>query len=85
MRVIPRALASVIMTVVTLVWAVTITAPLWHPTYVPPPAIHAVFMAIVGGALALRRGPDHGGTAGRVMAALRPPPPPPPEARPHDG
>lgn len=81
---IPRPLALVIVTVVTVVWAVTITAPLWQPGAPEPnPAIHAVFMVIVGGALSLTRSGNGTSTINRVLGALRPPtdpPAPPPES-----
>lgn len=74
---IPRPLALGIVTVVTVVWAVTITAPLWRPGAPEPnPAINFVFMVVVGGALGLTRGGN--GTISRVLGALRPPPADPP-------
>ncbi len=79
---IPRPLAYVILSVVTFVWAITITAPLWRPEYAPHPAIHAVFTVIVGGSMSLTRGAS--GTVSRILGAMRtptdPPAPPPVES-----
>lgn len=74
---IPRPLALVIVSVVTAAWVVTITAPLWHPSAPEPtPAIHAVFMVVVGGFMNLTKS-GRGDTIARVLGALRPPPDPP--------
>jgi hypothetical protein len=87
----PRWLANAIVTLVAVVWAVTTTAPYWRDgSPVPHPAIHGVFMVVVGSALAVRRGRD-GPTMldamTRVAAALRPPvdPPPTPALPPGEG
>lgn len=81
---IPRPLALIIISVVTVVWALTITAPYWRPgSPAPNPAIHFVFMAVVGSALTLRRGATTGralDAMARATAALRSPEPPPPPA-----
>lgn len=42
-----------IIVVVTTVWALNFAAGLVLPDYEPDPTIHAVFMSIVGGLLAL--------------------------------
>lgn len=77
----PRALALIIVSVVTVVWALTITAPYWRPgSPAPNPAIHFVFMAVVGSALTLKRGASSGSALDamtRAAAALRTPEPPP--------
>lgn len=52
---IPRPLATVIIIVVTLVWAVNFAAQFIVADYSPDVAINGIFMAIVGGALALSR------------------------------
>ena len=51
----PRPLASAIIVVVTIVWAVNFIAQFIVPEYQPDVAINGIFMAIVGGALALSR------------------------------
>jgi hypothetical protein len=44
---------NIIIAVVTTVWAVNFAAGLIVPEYDPDPTIHAVFMSIVGGLLAI--------------------------------
>jgi hypothetical protein len=44
---------NIIIAVVTTVWAVNFAAGLFMPDYDPDPTIHAVFMSIVGGLLAI--------------------------------
>lgn len=44
---------NAIIAVVTTVWAVNFAAGLFSPDYRPDPTIHAVFMSIVGGLLAI--------------------------------
>lgn len=50
---IPRPLATAIIVVVTLVWAVNFAAQFVVEDYSPDVAINGIFMAVVGGALAL--------------------------------
>lgn len=52
---IPRPLATSIIIVVTLVWAVNFAAQFVVTDYNSDVAINGIFMAIVGGALALSR------------------------------
>lgn len=52
---IPRPLATAIIIVVTLVWAVNFAAQFIFEDYSPDVAIHGIFMAVVGGAMALSR------------------------------
>ena len=58
-----KRLADVIVVVVTIVWFINFLAPLFPGIeYKSDPTIHAVFMAVVGGTLALRRnGSDKSG------------------------
>lgn len=51
----PKSLATVIIIVVTVVWAVNFAAQFVVAEYSPDVAINGIFMAIVGGALALSR------------------------------
>lgn len=44
---------NIIIAVVTAVWAINFAAGLVVPGYTPDPTIHAVFMSIVGGLLAI--------------------------------
>lgn len=53
---IPKPLATVIIVLVTVVWAVNFAAQFIVAEYKPDVAINGIFMAIVGGALALSRG-----------------------------
>jgi hypothetical protein len=53
--VIPKPLATAIIVVVTLVWAVNFAAQFIVANYSPDVAINGIFMAVVGGALALSR------------------------------
>ena len=52
---IPKPLATVIIVVVTIVWAVNFAAQFVVTGYEPDVSINGIFMAIVGGALALSR------------------------------
>jgi hypothetical protein len=58
-----KRLADAIVVVVTIVWFINFLAPLFPGIeYQSDPTIHAVFMAVVGGTLALRRnGSDKSG------------------------
>lgn len=58
-----KRLADAIVVVVTIVWFINFLAPLFPGIeYKSDPTIHAVFMAVVGGTLALRRnGSDKSG------------------------
>jgi hypothetical protein len=61
---ISKPLASAIIVIVTLVWAINFAAQFIVDGYSPDVAINGIFMAIVGGALALsRRGNDSPGDA----------------------
>ena len=51
-------LQQVIVVVVLTVWVVNFAARIVIPGYEPAPQIDAIFMAIVGGAMALRRKSD---------------------------
>lgn len=53
---IDKRLANIIVAVVTLTWAANFVVQFIAKEYQPDPAFHAVFMAVVGGALALSRG-----------------------------
>lgn len=55
-----RLRASLIV-VITLVWAVNLTAPVLIRDYDPPESIHVVFMAIVGVLTAAPRRNGNGG------------------------
>ncbi len=51
-----KRLADAIVVIVTIVWFINFLAPLFPGIeYKSDPTIHAVFMAVVGGTLALRR------------------------------
>jgi len=58
--VISPGLANVIIVVVTGVWVTSFVVALLSATYKPDPQINVIFMAIVGGAMALkaRRGQE---------------------------
>lgn len=49
----PRALASAIVTLVTIVWAANFVLQFVITEYKPDPVLHGVFGSLVGGALAL--------------------------------
>lgn len=51
----PRPLATAIVVIVTIVWAINFGAQFIVDAYKPDVAINGIFMAIVGGALALSR------------------------------
>jgi hypothetical protein len=75
--VIPNTLANAIITLVTLVWAGNFLASVFSQGYQSDSTLNFVFMAIVGGALALRReakAVDGDGLLGRLLghAVLRP-------------
>lgn len=52
---IPKPVATAIIIIVTLVWAVNFAAQFVIEDYSPDVAINGIFMALVGGALALSR------------------------------
>lgn len=82
---IPKPLANAIVVLVSLVWAGNFFASVFVPGYQPDSSINFVFMAVVGSALALRRGEAGNGqptTFERVIGALRPADPPAPPAPP---
>lgn len=54
----PKPLASAIISIVTIIWAIDFAAQFFVPEYQSSPTISGVFMAIVGGALALSRKGD---------------------------
>ena len=51
----PKPLATAIIIIVTLVWAANFAAQFIVEDYSPDVAINGIFMAVVGGALALSR------------------------------
>lgn len=57
---IPKPLATAIIVIVTLVWAINFGAQFLIDDYSPDVAINGIFMAIVGGALALSRRGNNG-------------------------
>lgn len=59
----PR-LHNAVVIVVTVVWATNFLARLVLPHYEPPVQVDAIFMAIVGGTIALGRGKDANGNGG---------------------
>lgn len=65
-----RPIASAILVITTLVWVGNFAAQFIDPEYKSDPIYHAVFMSLVGGALALTRKDQNGD---------QPPSPPPPE------
>ena len=48
------ALANVVIVIVTAVWVTSFAASLVSVTYQPDPQINVIFMAVVGGAMALK-------------------------------
>jgi len=63
--VIPPKLANVIIVVVTVIWAANFILQFVVQDYKPDITLNGVFMAIVGGALALsRKKPGNGGNGG---------------------
>lgn len=57
----PKALANVVVVLVSVVWAVNFAAPLFVANYTADPQLNLVFMTIVGGALALKSREKPGG------------------------
>ena len=57
----PRPLASAIIVLVSLIWALNFIAQFFIPEYKPDVTLNGVFMCIVGGALALSRKDNSGG------------------------
>ena len=51
----PKPLATAIIVIVTIVWAINFGAQFIVDEYKPDVAINGIFMAVVGGALALSR------------------------------
>lgn len=51
----PKPLATAIIVIVTVVWAANFVAQFIVDSYEPDVAINGIFMAVVGGALALSR------------------------------
>lgn len=43
-----NAIRTVVITIVTAVWAVNFTAPIFVPDYKPSPELNVAFMAIIG-------------------------------------
>jgi hypothetical protein len=62
--VLPRPLASAIIVLVSLVWAANFVAQFLVADYHPDVTLNGVFMAVVGGALALSRKDKDGGAGG---------------------
>lgn len=58
----PKPLASTIISIVTIIWAADFVAQFVVAEYKSSPTISGVFMAIVGGALALSRKGGNGHT-----------------------
>jgi len=56
-----RPLASAIIVLVSLIWAINFLAQFFVPEYRPDVTLNGVFMALVGGALALSRKDNSGG------------------------
>jgi hypothetical protein len=52
--VISSTLANAIIVIVTAVWVTSFLVALFTVTYKPDPQINVIFMAIVGGAMALK-------------------------------
>jgi hypothetical protein len=48
------ALANLIIVIVTAVWVTSFVVALMSTTYKPDPQINVIFMAVVGGAMALK-------------------------------
>lgn len=48
------ALANLIIAIVTAVWVTSFVVALLSTTYKPDPQINVIFMAVVGGAMALK-------------------------------
>jgi hypothetical protein len=60
--VLPRPLASAIIVLVSVIWAANFIAQFIVENYRPDVTLNGVFMAIVGGALALSRKDKDGGS-----------------------
>ena len=58
-------LANIVIAVVTCVWVISFAVSITSTTYKQDPQINVIFMAIVGGAMALKakRHDDNGGEA----------------------
>jgi nicotinamide riboside transporter PnuC len=56
----PR-LANVVIIIVTIVWVTSFAVSLFSLTYKPDPQINVIFMAITGGAMALKAKRGEGG------------------------
>lgn len=41
-------LKGFLITLVVIVWAINMSAPIWNPDYKPPPELNVAFMAVVG-------------------------------------
>jgi hypothetical protein len=52
--VISPKLANLVIVIVTCVWVVSFGVSLFSATYKPDPQINVIFMAVVGGAMALK-------------------------------
>lgn len=59
----PRPLASAIIVLVSVIWAANFVLQFIVPEYHPDVTINGIFMAIVGGALALSRKDGGGGSS----------------------
>jgi len=56
----PRPVATVIVALTTIVWLANFFAPFFWIEYKPDPAINGIYLAIIGGALALSRSEGKG-------------------------
>lgn len=63
----PR-MTAIVITVVTVIWATNFIAGVIMKTYEADQMINTIFMAIVGGAIALRRKDDPPKDGGRTAA-----------------
>jgi len=59
----PRPLASAIIVLVSVIWAANFVLQFIVPEYHPDVTINGIFMAVVGGALALSRKDSGGGSS----------------------
>jgi hypothetical protein len=60
----PRPIATAIVVLVSLIWSLNFGLQFFLPNYHPDVTLNGVFMAIVGGALALSRKDKNDGSGG---------------------